>query len=119
MHCAVLPFSFWPGTVDISILRATARQQAIEFYSIAPNQQFRCHHRPRPYPCEADSAVILAKGRAEVQEIEARTVDRLRKREVRRQQNIESITLKAFDELPPPEQLSDEKASEDWTISLL
>jgi Protein of unknown function (DUF2806) len=64
---------------------------------------------------QADWAVIRAKGRAEVQEIEARTVERLRKREVRRQQNIESITLKAVDELPPPEQISDEKVSEDWT----
>lgn len=64
---------------------------------------------------QADSAVILAEGRTEVQEIEARAVERLRKRETRRQQNIESITVKALKALPPPEQISDTPVSEDWT----
>lgn len=63
----------------------------------------------------ADSAVILAEGDAKVREIETRAVERLRKREARRQHNIESITLKAFEALPAPEQISSEHVSEDWT----
>jgi hypothetical protein len=64
---------------------------------------------------QADSALILAEGRAQVQDIEARAVERLRKRETRRQCNIESITVKALDALPPPEQISSNPVSEDWT----
>jgi hypothetical protein len=64
---------------------------------------------------QADSAVILAEGQARVQDIEARTVERLRKREGRRQRNIESITMKALEVLPPPEQISEKPVSEDWT----
>lgn len=64
---------------------------------------------------QVDAALIEAEGRTKVQEIEARAVERLRKRETRRQQNIESITLKALAALPPPDQISDEPVSEDWT----
>lgn len=64
---------------------------------------------------QADSAVILAEGRGRVQEVEARAVERLRKREARRQQNIESITVQALKALPPPEQISEKPVSEDWT----
>jgi hypothetical protein len=64
---------------------------------------------------QADSAVILAAGRADVQEIETRAVERLRKRETRRQRNIEAITLKAVKALPSPDQISDSPVSEDWT----
>lgn len=63
---------------------------------------------------QADAEIILVEARAQVAEIEARTVDRLRKRKVRRQLNIESITLKAA-QLPPPETLSEEPVNEDWT----
>ncbi|HEV2955381.1 MAG TPA: DUF2806 domain-containing protein [Xanthobacteraceae bacterium] len=64
---------------------------------------------------QADSAVILAEGRAQVQEIEARAVERLRRREGRRQRNIEAITTKALAALPPPGQISEQPVSEDWT----
>jgi hypothetical protein len=64
---------------------------------------------------QSDAAVVFAEGRAEIQEIEARTIERLRKREMRRQHNIENITLKAVHALPPPEELSGEPVSEDWT----
>jgi uncharacterized protein DUF2806 len=64
---------------------------------------------------EADSEVIRAKGRAEVQDIEARATARVHKREVRRQRNLESITRQALEALPPPEQISEEPISEDWT----
>jgi Protein of unknown function (DUF2806) len=64
---------------------------------------------------EADSEVIRAKGRAEVQDIEARATARVHKREVRRQRNLESITRQALEALPPPEQISEEPVSEDWT----
>jgi hypothetical protein len=63
----------------------------------------------------ADVEVILAKGRAEAQDIEARAAERVRKRENRRQTNLESITKQAFAALPPPEQLSDESVNQDWT----
>ncbi len=53
--------------------------------------------------------------RAKVRDIEARTIARLRKLEVRRQENIESILRKAVDELPPPEQISERPVNEDWT----
>jgi Protein of unknown function (DUF2806) len=63
----------------------------------------------------ADVEVILAKGRAEAQDIEARAAERVRKRENRRQINLESITKQAFAALPPPEPLSDEPVNQDWT----
>jgi hypothetical protein len=63
----------------------------------------------------ADVEVILAKGRAEAQDIEARAAERVRRRENRRQINLESITKQAFAALPPPEQLSDEPVNQDWT----
>jgi hypothetical protein len=64
---------------------------------------------------QADSAVIHAEGRAKIVEIEARAIERLRKREARRQHNIESITVQAFKALPSPEQISEKPVSEDWT----
>ncbi len=59
--------------------------------------------------------VIQAEGRAKVREIEARAITRVRKLEIRRQENIESIVRKAVDELPPPEQMSEQPVNEDWT----
>jgi hypothetical protein len=64
---------------------------------------------------QADAALIIAEGRAHVQEIEVRAVERLRKRETRRQQNIERITLKAVAALPPAEQISEQPVNSDWT----
>jgi hypothetical protein len=64
---------------------------------------------------QADAEVILAEGRAQVQDIEARAIERIRKREVRRQQNIEAITIEAVKALPPPDKVSAEPVSEDWT----
>jgi hypothetical protein len=64
---------------------------------------------------QADAALIIAEGRTKIQELEARAIERLRKREARRQQNIEGITLKALNALPSPDQISDEPVSEDWT----
>jgi hypothetical protein len=64
---------------------------------------------------QADSELISARARAEVQEIEARAIERLRKREARRQQNVESITLQALPALPSPDQISNQPVSEDWT----
>jgi hypothetical protein len=71
----------------------------------------------------AEVAKIKAQSRAEVAEIEAqsraeieaRAIDRIRMREVRRQANVESITLRAVAVLPPPEDVSDDPVSEDWT----
>jgi hypothetical protein len=64
---------------------------------------------------EADAEVIRAGGRAQVQDLEARAIERIRRREVRRQQNIEAITVEAAKALPPPDQVSSKLVSEDWT----
>ena len=64
---------------------------------------------------QAESALIAAKTDAEIQELQTRTIDRLRKREFRRQKNIESIAAQAVKALPPPEKISDKPVSEDWT----
>jgi uncharacterized repeat protein (TIGR03899 family) len=64
---------------------------------------------------KAYALVVLAEGSSKVQDIEARALARLRKRETRRQNNIEAITEKAFDALPPPEQMSEQRVDEDWT----
>ncbi len=64
---------------------------------------------------QAETAIITAKADAEVSEIRARTAERILRRELRRQENIEAITLKAAQVLPPPDQMSREPVSEDWT----
>lgn len=64
---------------------------------------------------QAEADIILADGRARAHDIEARAVDRLRSREARRQRNIESIAGQANKALPPPDQVSEEPVSEDWT----
>ncbi len=64
---------------------------------------------------EGDAAIILAKAKEEVQDIELRAVRRLRTREVRRQENIEAIADRAFEALPP--EVSDEPVDEDWIVN--
>ena len=64
---------------------------------------------------QADAAIISAEADLQIQDLRDRAVDRLRKRETRRQKNIESITEKAVLALPPPEQVSKDTVSEDWT----
>ena len=64
---------------------------------------------------QADAEIILVEGRAQQQEIEVRTIERLRKREARRQNNIETITVKALEALPPPDKVSEAPVNEDWT----
>src|SRR5688572_30325006 len=63
---------------------------------------------------QADAEVIAAEAQVEIREIQARAVDRLRKRETRRQRNIEAITEKAASALPPDESVSTEPVSDDW-----
>ena len=66
----------------------------------------------RKASADADASITLAKGRVEVQEIEFRAAQRIMRREIRRQQNIESIIEKAVQQLP--ETASDEPVDEDW-----
>lgn len=61
---------------------------------------------------EADAAVILAKNKAEIKDIEMRASERFYNQEIRRQRNIENITKKAVDALP--ERVSKEPLDEDW-----
>lgn len=63
---------------------------------------------------EATAMVALAEARSKVTGIEARTVARLEKLEIRRQENIEGIVRKAADALPPPEQVSEQPVDVDW-----
>jgi len=66
----------------------------------------------RKAEAEAHANIILAKSRAQCMEIESRAMERVYKKEVRRQQNIESITHKAT--LFLPMSVSKEPISEDW-----
>ncbi|MCG3130207.1 MAG: hypothetical protein FLDDKLPJ_00961 [Phycisphaerae bacterium] len=61
---------------------------------------------------EVDSAMILAKGDAELTKFQQRTVDRMLKTELRRQQNIERIVHEAAKNLPP--NVSEAHVAEDW-----
>ncbi|MCH8062466.1 MAG: DUF2806 domain-containing protein, partial [Chloroflexi bacterium] len=66
----------------------------------------------RKAAADSDAAIILARGQAEVDEIQFRAVERLRKLVIRRQNNIESIIEMAFQELP--ESVSENPVAEDW-----
>lgn len=84
-------------------------------------------HVRRMAKAERDAALIRAKGEVdivitkargaekftkELEEIALRASERLNNRELRRQMNIESITVKALEELP--DSVSEEKVDEDW-----
>jgi len=61
---------------------------------------------------EAKASIVLAQADAKNREIAARTAHRIANLEIRRQDNIESITAKAVNELPP--KVSKEAVSQDW-----
>lgn len=61
---------------------------------------------------EAKASLILAHADAEKQEIAMRAAQRLANTEIRRQENIESITAKALEELPTSG--SKDPVSQDW-----
>jgi hypothetical protein len=63
---------------------------------------------------EADAALILAQTDIKIQGLQRRAAERLIVRELRRQDNIEQITVKAIDELPS--HVADEKADTDWIL---
>jgi hypothetical protein len=63
---------------------------------------------------QAAAMVALAQGRAKLAGIESRVAARVRKLEVRRQENTESIVRKAVDALPLPEQVSEQPVDADW-----
>jgi hypothetical protein len=66
---------------------------------------------------DAEAYAVVARAEALVTagDIESRALARLRKRETRRQNNIEQIAEKAVLALPSPDKVSDEQVSEDWT----
>jgi len=66
----------------------------------------------RKAKAEADAAIILAHAKTEVQEIQVRAAERLLRREVRRQKNIEQITQMAAGALP--QTVSSDPVDEDW-----
>jgi uncharacterized repeat protein (TIGR03899 family) len=63
---------------------------------------------------EADAAIIKLEGEAELFEIAERAAERIKNRELRRQQNIESIVGDALHYLP--ETVSEERPDEDWVV---
>jgi uncharacterized repeat protein (TIGR03899 family) len=67
----------------------------------------------RKAKADADALIIKLKGEIEHQEIALRAAERINKRDVRRQQNIEKIVANAVQQLP--ETVSKEKVDEDWT----
>ncbi len=68
----------------------------------------------RQATAEADAALILTKSNLKIEGLQRRAAERLISRELRRQQNIEQITLKAIEELPAA--VADEKVDTDWII---
>ena len=84
----------------------------IEAVSSACGILFEPRRIRRKANADADATVILAKSQVECRDIEVRASERLRKRELRRQENIENITSEAMKALP--ETVSDEPIDEDW-----
>lgn len=61
---------------------------------------------------DADATIIMAKNQLEIKDIEVRANERVINNEIRRQENIESITRNALKELP--ETVSTTPVDEDW-----
>jgi hypothetical protein len=61
---------------------------------------------------EAEIAVIEAKGKLATKDLKDRADERVRRREAKRQQNLEAITAQAARELP--ESVAEEPVDEDW-----
>ncbi len=66
----------------------------------------------RKAKADADAALTLAKSREAISNIEFRASERLRNKELRRQENIESITAKALNALP--NEVSNNPVEADW-----
>lgn len=66
----------------------------------------------RKAKAEAAADLIHAESAVQVSEIELRATERVRRRDVRQQENIESITQKALDGLPV--EVSPDPVDEDW-----
>lgn len=99
--------------IDLTGLSAPATK-LIEVVSNAIGVVYEPTRIRRRAKAEADSALILAKSKEEVYGIELRATERLVSRELRRQENIESITKKALDSLPPS--VSEQPVDPDWTF---
>jgi len=69
-------------------------------------------HIRRKGRAEADVAIMQHESRLIIQAKEDRIAERIRRREARRQENIEAITAKAARELP--ESVSEKPVDEDW-----
>lgn len=89
-----------------------AATKLIEAVSSAVGILYEPRRIRRKANADADAAVILAKSQVECKDIEVRASERLRNRELRRQNNIENITREALKALP--ETVSDEPVDEDW-----
>jgi hypothetical protein len=108
----LLPESFGPAAEKL----AGTVQHVVEF--IAGPERVRARAQAHA-DAEAYAIATKAEADARAKGLESRALVRLKKRETRRQNNIEQITEKAMLQLPPPEQVSDERVSEDWTSRFL
>jgi Protein of unknown function (DUF2806) len=104
----LLPESFGPAAEKL----AGTVQHVVEF--VAGPERVRARAQAHA-DAEAYAIVTKAEADARAKGLESRAFVRLKKRETRRQNNIEQITEKAVLHLPPPEQVSDERVNEDWT----
>lgn len=66
----------------------------------------------RKAKAEVNASVILAEGETKIRDIEIRSNERVRYREIRRQKNIEAITARAIDSLP--DNVSKDLVDQDW-----
>lgn len=99
--------------LDLTGLSAPATK-LIEVVSNAIGVVYEPTRIRRKAKAEADAALVLARNKEEVTDIELRATKRLVTRELRRQENIENITRKALDALPP--NVSEKPVDPDWTF---
>src|SRR5215469_1686327 len=100
-----------PSKLDLSALSAPA-VKLIETVSAAVGRIYEPTHIRRLASAEADAAITRAETDIKVQELASRASERLYRREVRRQKNIESIIESSMKYLPST--VSEEKVDEDW-----
>lgn len=86
--------------VDLKGLSEPAAKM-IEAISAATGAIYEPTRIRRRAKAEADALILRAEAEREVEEIRLRAGQRIARRELRRQRNVDSITLKAIDNLPP------------------
>lgn len=97
--------------IDLKALSEPACK-LIEAVKDAVGVLYEPRHIRRVAKAQADAALINLEGEIELQEVAHRASERIRKRELRRQQNVESIVSSALEHLPSS--ISQDTVDEDW-----